>query len=60
MATRAVERRGLRDTLLADPEAAYDHELAFLAELIEQIGPRSALAAVKRELEQRAEEATEH
>jgi hypothetical protein len=33
--------------------------LAFLAELVEQIGPRSALDAVKREQEQRAGEAAE-
>lgn len=45
----------LRETMLAELHTAYDHELTFLAELLEQIGPATALDAVRRELGRRGE-----
>jgi len=40
---------GLRDQMLAELASVYDHELVFLAELLDQLGPPSALDDVKRE-----------
>jgi hypothetical protein len=40
--------------MLASLGSAYDHELAFLAELLDQLGPSPALDEVRREQDRRA------